>query len=46
MPLKNLISHHRSTADLCGVVDLLFDRHKTSDTAPWNLWPQLYKWSV
>lgn len=36
MRLKNLISHHRSAADLCGVVDLLFDRHKTSDTAPWH----------
>ena len=38
MPLKNLVSHHRSVADLCGVVDILCDmeRHKTSETVPWH----------
>lgn len=36
MPLTNLFSHHRSAADLWHVVDLLSDRHKISDTVPWQ----------
>jgi len=38
MPLKRVVSHHRSTADLCDVVDRLFDmeRQKTSKMVPWH----------
>lgn len=38
MHFKNFVSQHRSAADQCGVVHMLFDteRYKTSETVPWH----------